>query len=192
MPVLRRQRLAGENRHARRPLAYETLKRVRPDARQLSAHDHRAAARCPSQKRLHIAGCHCGLLRVGVGPAELCALLLSAAAKQHQFGVWGVRTDHAEPAGGQHIGGDPSMCCRLWRGRGMRVSAWWGEPCRPKGADCYPSSAPVMVLFPSTSPDDLHRARVVASGAEVLGTRRPPRQALMSRPWPPRRNPYAP
>jgi hypothetical protein len=44
-----------------------------------------------------------------VGSAQLCALLFGATAKEHQFGVWGVRNTHTEPAGGHMIGEDPSM-----------------------------------------------------------------------------------
>jgi hypothetical protein len=57
--------------------------------------------------------------------AQLCALLFGAAAKQHQFGVWGVRNAHAMPAGEQLVGEDPSMCLALWTARRPTMSARW-------------------------------------------------------------------
>jgi hypothetical protein len=98
-------------RHVRCTLAHKTLDGGRPDARQLSAHDHRATARCPAQQRVDVACCHCGpgISRGGVGTAQPCALLFGAAAKQHQFGVWGVRKAHTMPAGEHLVGEDPSM-----------------------------------------------------------------------------------
>jgi hypothetical protein len=120
-------RLSAEHRHFGCSLTHKSFDGGRPDARQLSAHDHRAAARCPVQQRVDVACCHCGpgFSRGGVDTAQPCALLFGAAAKQHQFGVWGVRKTHTMPAGGQLVGEDPSMCLALCTASWRVMSARW-------------------------------------------------------------------
>ena len=86
-------------------------------------------ARCPAQQRVDVACCHCGPgnSRGEVSTAQLCALLFGAAARQHQFGVWGVRKTHTVPAGEQLVGEDPSMCLHC----GLPAAC----PCRHAGDD---------------------------------------------------------
>ena len=126
-PVSVDRHFCADHFHFGCALPHKALDGGLPDARQLSAHDHRAAARCPAQQRVDVACCHCGpgISRVGVGTAQPCALLFGAAAKQHQFGVWGVRNAHTAPAGGQLVGEDPSMFFALWTARRPPMSACW-------------------------------------------------------------------
>lgn len=52
--------VSSDDRYARGVPPHETLESGLPDARQLSAHNHRATARRPVQQRVDVACCHCG------------------------------------------------------------------------------------------------------------------------------------